>query len=162
MTFGLYPKGTQLLATTVPEVNLPMDFIPPEISFYGPIVLETEPAAAHQDGELMTWLASSEDKTILVNLGSVYHYSEIRAKLLAEALAKVLERAKGSKIVWKFRKEGEFDETAALKPLEPFIKQGRAQVVAWLEVDPSSLLESGHIDLFVHHGGGNSYHEAIL
>lgn len=161
LTFGLYPKRTQLLATTVPEINLPMDFIPPEISFYGPIVLETRPAA-EQDGELMAWLASSDEKTTLVNLGSIYQYGENRAKELAQALSDVLEQVPGSRIVWKFRRDGDFDEEAALAPLERYVKRGCARVVAWLEVDPSSLLESGHIDLFVHHGGGNSYHESIL
>lgn len=159
--FGLYPKRTPLLAMTLPEANIPLDFIPPEISLYGPIVLETSPIE-DQDGPLARWLKENKgSKTILVNLGSLYEYSEDRGKTMAAALAKVLAEVKDARIIWRFRKEGEWDEKPALAPLKGFIKNGRAQVLPWLEIDPTSLLMTGYVDLVVHHGGGNSYHEAV-
>lgn len=41
------------------------------------------------------------------------------------------------------------------------IVNGRVRVVEWLSVDPSAILEAGLVVCSVHHGGSNSFHEAL-
>lgn len=48
------------------------------------------------------------------------------------------------------------------KPLQAHLDSGRLKLSTWLEADPTSILESGHVVAFVHHGGANCYHEAVL
>jgi hypothetical protein len=38
---------------------------------------------------------------------------------------------------------------------------GRLRIKKWLEVEPPTLLQGGHIVAFVHHGGAGSYHDSI-
>lgn len=96
-----------------------------------------------------------------MNMGSLFTFYEDKAAQMAEALAKVLSQHDDIQVIWKFRKEGAYDETRALAPLQRYEEKGRVKIKEWLEVDPATLLQSGYIDLFVNHGGGNSYHEAI-
>lgn len=139
-----------------PEACIPLDHIPSYVKPCGPIVLDVAPAE-QQDGELVTWLAGAP--TMLVNLGSVIKYTEARALALGGALAIVLETTQ-AQVLWKFRKLGEYDD-GFLDPLLPHIASGRLRIESWLNVDPGSLLMSGHIAVSVHHGGANCYHEAV-
>lgn len=145
------------LMMSIPEASLPLDVIPGYVKPCGPIVLDVAPAE-QQNPELAAWLGRAP--TVLINLGSVVKYTEARAVALAGALAHVLESS-GSQILWKFRKLGEYDD-AFLAPVEQYIASGRLRLESWLNVDPVSLLQSGHISLSVHHGGANCYHEAVL
>lgn len=102
-----------------------------------------------------------QQPTVLVNLGSEFSYTVERGTAMAETLAQVLTEVPELQILWKCRKEGNFDDSF-LEPARAHIDSGRLRVVAWLDVDPTALLKSGHIVLSVHHGGASCYHESVL
>jgi hypothetical protein len=45
--------------------------------------------------------------------------------------------------------------------LEKGIKEGRVRIETWLKAEPNALLGSGNVVASVHHGGANSYFEAV-
>lgn len=61
----------------------------------------------------------------------------------------------------KMSKESEYSDDFKL-PVQEFIDNGRLRLASWLHVDPTSILESGHVIASVHHGGANCYHETVL
>lgn len=65
-----------------------------------------------------------------------------------------------AQVIWKFNKRRDYSDDF-LKPIQPYIDSGRVRISNWLEADPFSLLETGHIVASVHHGGSNCYHEAV-
>jgi len=150
---------------TIPEAGLPL-VVPSEVVECGPIVLD-DVAAAGIDGnekareeELRRWLERAP--TILINLGSLFQYDEARAKIMARIIELVLSEPTASsvQILWKFARLGDYDDEF-LRPLQRFKDSGRLHVSHWLDIEPPALLRSGHIVLSVHHGGANSFHEAI-
>lgn len=157
------PKAAALPRPDIPwisqnmlEASIPLEVVPPNVTSAGPIVLDTEPAA-QQDPELAAWLARAP--TVLVNLGSLFTYSEEQATAMAQAIQDLLSGTE-VQVLWKMAKESTYSETYAL-PLRSYIDAGRLRIVDWLTIDPVALLETGHIVASVHHGGANCYHEAI-
>lgn len=144
------------LMMSIPEASLPLATIPSYVKPCGPMVLDVAPAEV-QDAKMAAWLTRAP--TILVNLGSVVKYTEARARAMAGALDKVLQRT-DAQVLWKFRKLGEYDD-AFMEQLKGYIADGRLQIESWLNIDPVSLLQSGHVAVSVHHGGANCYHEAV-
>ncbi|KAI1330775.1 hypothetical protein F5Y16DRAFT_425096 [Xylariaceae sp. FL0255] len=64
------------ITQTLPEASLPVNFIPPNMTAVGALILDSAPAT-EQDPALVRWL--SRDPTIVINLGSLFKYSEARA-----------------------------------------------------------------------------------
>lgn len=79
---------------------------------------------------------------------------------MSMAIADVLYKT-NVQIIWKFKKFTDFSDDY-LKPVAPFLKSDRLRIVNWLNVDPTSLLNTGNIIASVHHGGSNCYHETVL
>lgn len=140
---------------TIPEAGLPL-VVPKEVFECGPIVLDVA-KVEDESPELHDWL--SRAPTVLINLGSLMKYDETRAEVMAQAIYRVL-KATSVQILWKFTKLGDYGDEF-LQPLQHFKDIHRVRFSTWLEVEPISLLQSGRIVLSVHHGGANSYHEAI-
>ena len=159
----LHRPDTPWLTQTMPGASIPVDFIPQNVTCTGPMILSLGPA--EEQGPVLTaWL--SRAPTVLVNLGSVYTYSESVARVMAMGLAGVLA-ATDVQILWKFRGRisdvddgGDFGDDFKL-PLQPFLDNKRIKMMSWLPIDPPSILESGHVIASVHHGGSGCYHEAI-
>jgi hypothetical protein len=86
-------------------------------------------------------------------------YSELRATIMAEALADFLSKT-NVQVIWKVAKDGDFNDDY-LASLKPYLQSDRIRVSKWLAVDPVALLETGDIIASVHHGGSNCYHEAV-
>ncbi|KAL2829576.1 hypothetical protein BJY01DRAFT_254981 [Aspergillus pseudoustus] len=158
-----------LISGDLPEAGLPLSYYPPSVTVCGPIVLDTAPAA-EQDADMVRWLQGGVDggggkvPTVLICLGSNVAYNERRARALGGAVLRVLEET-NAKVLWKFVKEGEFDdsgESGWRTPLEAYIASGRLRIEGWLDVDPVSLVKTGMIDVWVHHGGANCYYEAAF
>lgn len=122
----------------------------------GPIIFDAEPAV-EQDPELVAWL--SRAPTVLINLGSLFTYSEHHATTMAQAIEEVLTKT-NVQVLWKMAKEEGAPDNYTL-PVQNIIDQGRLRIVEWLTVSPASILETGHVAASVHHGGANCYHEAI-
>ncbi|KAJ8113148.1 hypothetical protein ONZ43_g5219 [Nemania bipapillata] len=78
---------------------------------------------------------------------------------MALAIEDLLAKTK-FQVLWKMAKESTIPDNYTL-PAQNAIDQGRLKVTDWLTVGPASLLATGHIVAFVHHGGANCYHEAI-
>lgn len=79
---------------------------------------------------------------------------------MSTAIAEVLSKT-DVQMIWKFKKFGDCSDDY-LKPISPYIDNGRLRLVNWLNVDPASLLNTGDIVASVHHGGSNCYHETVL
>ncbi|KAH6679088.1 hypothetical protein B0J14DRAFT_290540 [Halenospora varia] len=48
-----------------------------------------------------------------------------------------------------------------LTPIEVEMSADKVRVLEWISVDPLTILNTGHIVCSVHHGGSNSFHEAL-
>ncbi|KAL8382118.1 hypothetical protein RB595_006075 [Gaeumannomyces hyphopodioides] len=155
-----------LITQDIEGAMLPLTYLPSNVTAVGPIAVSVAPAA-EQDPELVAWLARG-GPTVLVNLGSTVRFSERQARVMARALAVVLDKGPpGTQVIWKFRKlklppgEPQYADDVVEGPLRRFIDQGRVRLPNWLTVDPTALLESGHIAVSVHHGGANVFNEAV-
>lgn len=176
--FGIHRSDAPWITQTTEGASIPMDFVPPNVTCAGPMVLSGAPAS-EQDPELAAWLKRAP--TVLINLGSnvavsrlvalsrhrdrpprdanIRQYDEPRATAMSLAVAEVMEKT-GVQVIWKFNKHGDYGDDA-LSPLNPYIDGDRLRLRNWLTADPSSLLETGNIVASIHHGGSGCYHEAI-
>lgn len=150
------PNDRPWLSQDSDGASIALDVIPVNVTRTGPIVFEAE-RATEQDPELVAWL--SRAPTVLVNLGSLFTYSEHFATTMALALEEVLAKT-DVQVLWKMSYAEGVPENYTL-PAQNIIDQGRLKVTKWLTVSPASILETGHIVASVHHGGANCYHEAI-
>ena len=156
--FGLHRPDVPWITQTTPAATIPVDFVPQNVSCAGPMVLSAAPAA-EQDAELVQWI--QQKPTVLINLGSAFTYSISQTREMADGIRLVLESNPDIQIVWKYRLSPnvvDFDWQAVVEPLEA---TQRVRATQWLSVDPSSLMETGHIVAHVTHGGAGGYHESI-
>jgi hypothetical protein len=74
-----------------------------------------------------------------------------------------LLRNNGVQVLWKLKTQTakDQDDDTATKILQAEVEAGRVRIVSWLKADPSAILRSGSIVCSVHHGGANSYFEAV-
>ncbi|KAG9253746.1 uncharacterized protein F5Z01DRAFT_127520 [Emericellopsis atlantica] len=137
------------------DAAIPVDVVPANVTSAGPILVHSAPAE-QQDPELVAWMKRAP--TVLINLGSSVVYDDQRARAFAEAIANVLARS-DVQVLWKFRTWGVMSDDY-LDALKPYVGD-RVRLPTWLAADPYALLESGHVSVFVHHGGSGCYHEGI-
>ncbi|KAE8350897.1 hypothetical protein BDV28DRAFT_150494 [Aspergillus coremiiformis] len=135
-------------------------FFPDSFVLCGPIL---RPCAtiAEEDPELASWL--ERRPTVLVNLGSIVMYTNDDLRELMEGFRILLDKRPDIQILWKIMKgSGTVAENTTLPDdLRIVIAEGRVRVESWLAGEPICILRSGHVQCMVHHGGSNSYHEAI-
>jgi hypothetical protein len=124
------------------------------------------PPLAELDPELDAWLARGGNgqgagKTLLIVLGSHFRFDAREVRAMMTAVKALMEQRKDVQVLWKLKPDDAHAEASS--ELRGWIKgaEGRVRVVDWLEVDPPALMQTGCIGAFVHHGGGNSYQEAI-
>jgi hypothetical protein len=65
--FGIHRSDAPWITQTTEGATIPLDYLPPNVTCAGPIVLSGA-TAAQQDPELTAWLKKA--KSVLVNLGS--------------------------------------------------------------------------------------------
>ena len=150
-----YKSDVPWISPSMPEIEYPL-IIPANFTTCGPIFLSLAPVT-ERDPDLADWLAGAP--TVLINLGSALSYNETDGMEMAEAL-KTLMMNTQVQVLWKFNKRHEFSDSF-LDPIKEYVKSGRVRLEKWITVDPTALLESGHVVLSVHHGGANCFHEAI-
>lgn len=127
----------------------------------GPII-QSYPPLHETDAELSAWLEKGgKGKTILIVLGSHVRLDDRETSDMASALKDVLQKRQDLQVLWKLMPCEE--NKRAREQLDQVDEglQGRLRVVDWLNLDPPAILETGCVGTLVHHGGGNSYHEAI-
>ncbi|KAJ4321829.1 hypothetical protein N0V84_005124 [Fusarium piperis] len=154
--FSIYRQNAPWISMTTEGATIPVDYIPPNVTLAGPIVVSAAPAE-EQDPKLVEWLKKAP--TLLVNLGSTVSWSERQASIMGQALTTLLDKT-NVQVLWKFNKHGDYSDDL-FTPLKPHLDSGRLRVEKWLTIDPASLLASGYIAASVHHGGANCYNEAI-
>lgn len=137
--------------------------IPGNVIGCGPIVLPVKPVKT-SDPEMYAWL--QRGPTILVNLGTLYALSSHDACRIAQSLRHILmdESRNRLQIVWKLQRHPDDQEDVfeeAERILNDLMDENRIRVVSWLDAEPLALLETGHFVCSVHHGGANTWFEAI-
>lgn len=150
------------LTPALKELDWPMD-VPENILPCGPILLPTA-SVEKQDPELDAWLKQAP--TVLVNLGTLYAPDPNVAREIAAGLKGFLDGWQGERVqvLWKLPKHpndvGDVYERS-IEPLKKEMQEGRVRIAPWFEVEPMAMLETGRIVCSVHHGGANSWYEAI-
>ncbi|KAK2868065.1 hypothetical protein FQN49_003200, partial [Arthroderma sp. PD_2] len=110
--------------------------------------------------------------TIFVNLGTHTVLTEAKAVEIATALNVSLDTmdhrhpGRPLQVLWKLKKAGEYGTTAPdskiYSILKDKIESNRMHITSWLTPEPLAILQTGNIACFIHHGGANSYNEAVL
>lgn len=148
----------EYLSPSLPELEAPSIFVPRNVTACGPIMVPAR-AIAESDPELAAWL--QRRPTILINLGSHVLSEGSDAIELAKGVRIVLSRHQDLQVLWKLQQQSAVtDELKAIVGAE-LECEGRVKIRSWLETDPVSLLQSGHVVCLVHHGGANSFYEAV-
>ncbi|RWA05990.1 hypothetical protein EKO27_g9115 [Xylaria grammica] len=161
--FNLRNAKVPWFTQALPGASTPVDVIPQNVTLTGPMILSLRPAE-EQAPALTEWLARAP--TVLISLGSLFMWTEAHATAMAQAIADTLAAKSDHQILWKFIKapydaEGTTYGDEFMTPLRPFLKDRRLKIETWLDVQPVSLLETGHIVASVHHGGAGCYSEAL-
>jgi len=95
-----------------------------------------------------------------MNLGSGYITSEFQAESIAKGFLNLLQKLPNTQILWKLAtKPGK--DAKAREILSKYRENGTVKIIDWLQADPLSILQTGHIKCYVHSGGPTSYYEAI-
>lgn len=149
-------NGVKLLCPALLEADYPLQ-VPSNVTCCGPILLEAPPLA-ESDPEMETWLKSR--RTIYINLGSHVVTEDADAIEIARALDLLLDKHSDIQILWKLKHVQPLD-TKSTRNLEVALSNGRVRIQTWLQSDPTAMLKSGHIACSVHHGGANSFYEAV-
>ncbi|KAL4803377.1 diacylglycerol acyltransferase-domain-containing protein [Aspergillus unguis] len=150
------------LSPALKELDWPMD-VPDNVVACGPILLPVAPVKT-QDPEMFSWL--HRGRTVLINLGTLYAPDPSVVVEIATGVKSFLASPAGKdiQVLWKLPKHPhDQDEiyTQALTSLQSERDFDQVRVMSWFEVEPMAMLETGQIVCSVHHGGANSWYEAI-
>jgi hypothetical protein len=99
------------------------------------------------------------------------------AREFASGLKIVLDSKPDLQILWKLKTSGGLTLPSRVEPGSGFRGEGikkesldaiveeissdRVKIMEWMSIDPLAVLQTGHIVCSVHHGGSNSFHEAL-
>lgn len=159
---GFGKPSAPILLPSTPAIDFDF-YVPPHATGCGPI-LQPFPPVMKSHPELDSWL--KQRPTVLVNLGSHIIFDEAFATQFAAGLRVLLDRRADVQVLWKLKTQGRSCTVmsapgGALEIIAKELADGRVRIEDWLPAQPSAILESGHVICMVHHGGANSYHEAI-
>jgi hypothetical protein len=151
-----------IVCMSTPAIDLPF-LIPGHVTGAGPILLPTLPIAESHP-ELASWLA--QRPTILVNLGSHILFDEEFATEFATGVRVLLDRRPDIQILWKLKTQGGtkerlYSKDGGFQIIAKELANARVRIEEWLPAQPIAILRSGNVICMIHHGGSNSYHEAI-
>ncbi|KAH8122953.1 hypothetical protein ACSS6W_000308 [Trichoderma asperelloides] len=162
------PENVKILVASLPQLDFPLK-VPAHVVCCGPII--RQPVSVWvSEPDLAGWLA--EGRTIYVNMGSLVKMTEDQAVELAKALRIVINELdkqveKGRlQVLWKLRKYGAYSVFLPGCRIEQVLcqafQQDRIRVKDWVQADPLAVLRSGSVVCSIHHGGANSYNEAVV
>lgn len=147
----------QYLCPSTPELDFPV-LIPENLMLCGPIVMPTAPIQI-VDPELTAWL--DQAPTVLINLGSHVTFDHYAIRELAGGFLPLLQSHPNIQILWKLRPEGDIQNVLDECVENNADVRGRVQVVQWLQPEPYAILQHPNLICSVHHGGANSFFEAV-
>jgi hypothetical protein len=133
------------------------------------------------DPDLAAWLdrdGPDGGKVVYVNLGTHVFYDEGTAGEIARAVKILLgsRNLRKVRVLWKVPRRGKKVEgrredgegrcvfgsgVVVERVLGEEVRTGVVKVVEWIEAEPSAVLEAGSVACAVHHGGANSFLEAV-
>ncbi|KAJ5692625.1 hypothetical protein N7462_002048 [Penicillium macrosclerotiorum] len=149
-----YSKESLSLTPSFPEMDFPL-LVPDNVVSCGPIIRQCQ-NLSEIDPEMDAWL---KKPTIFINLGSHVKFTESVAIEMAKGIKHALAKRPEMQVLWKLRYEWESSVSFQMV-LGSLITSGSVKVVPWIQSDIMSVLKSGKIITYVHHGGANSYFEA--
>lgn len=149
-----YSKDYLNLTPAFKELDFPLH-VPSNVISCGPIHQQCTPLST-SDPELEAWLTKP---TVLISLGSHVRLSESIAVQMAKGVQAVITKRPELKVLWKLKYDWESSDEFQ-EVLGSSITTGSVKVVSWIQADIISVLETGRIATYVHHGGANSYFEA--
>lgn len=155
LAFEAVPGRTQI-CPSLPEIDFTFEVIPATVVGCGPIVLPATPVS-ETDPELGKWL--TRNPTVLINLGSLHIDDSASALEMARSISTVLNKNPNLQVLWKLNLDWE-SNTEFEATVRSAIDSDRLRISSWIVAETVSLLTSGSIVAFVHHGGANSYFEA--
>ncbi|KAL3470325.1 hypothetical protein BJX99DRAFT_264317 [Aspergillus californicus] len=149
------------LSPALKELDWPFD-VPDNVIACGPILLPVAPVKT-QDPEMFTWLHQAP--TVLINLGTLYAPDPSVVLEIAQGVKTFLATSDRTiQVLWKLPKHPhDQDEiyNQSITSLQTELDSGQVRIRSWFEVEPLAMLETGQIVCSVHHGGANSWYEAI-
>ena len=151
---GGYFKDALYISPALPEIDLPF-VIPPNVTTCGPILSPMRPIS-QIDPELANWL--KRGPTIVISLGTHAMSEASDVQELASGLKIAMSQRSDLQVLWKLTSQS---KEGLLSVLDKELASGRVLIKDWLTADPLAILQSGHIVCFVHHGGANSFYEAL-
>lgn len=157
------PTNHYLIPSTV-ECDFPCPNIPSNVTACGPILMPS-PRLSTVDSSLTKWLRAKP--TVLMCQGSNFVADLAYASQQASALRILLENNSEVQVLWKLNMKGvtvtneEKLHASIAEILSKEIGEGRIKIEKWLKAEPSAIIASGYIVCSVHHGGANSYFEAV-
>ena len=154
----VYPKRAHYLSPGSRHTEYLVEYVPENVTCCGPIVLISQ-SLWQADADLVAWLQRAP--AILVNLGSHVAPQAKDALSLAQGLRIVLDLHKSLQVLWKLAEDGDTLDASIAETLTEDVGNGRVRIEDWRNPDPAAILESGHVVCPVHHGGANSYFEAV-
>ncbi|CAG8099101.1 unnamed protein product [Penicillium salamii] len=149
-----YSKGDLHLSPSFPEMDFPL-YVPDNVISCGPI-LRCSSTLTSCDVALNAWL---KHPTILICLGSHVQAPEDDALQMTKAIQVVLREFPDTKVLWKLKYDWE-SSPKVKNLLGSLVYAKKVKVVSWIQPEIISILESGHVVAYVHHGGANSFFEA--
>ncbi|KAK0734499.1 hypothetical protein B0T26DRAFT_670790 [Lasiosphaeria miniovina] len=165
------PPGVKYLVANLPDLEFPLQTSPPHIIPCGPILRPAEPIS-QADPDLASWL--SRGPTVYINLGTHAKTTEGTAVEIAKSVAlllreaaqetgeeKMKEKLAGLQVLWKLTRKGQYDNRRLAQVLGQEMEQDRVRIVGWVKAEPPAVLAHGGIVCAVHHGGANSFLEAV-
>lgn len=149
-----YCKDHLHLSPCFREMDFPL-YVPDNVISCGPI-LRLSSSLESSDVTLNAWL---KQPTILICLGSHVQPPEDDMLQILRAIQTVLRQLPNTKVLWKLRYD--WESLSSVKPiLEPLVRSDKVKIVSWIQPEIITVLESGHIAAYIHHGGANSFFEA--
>jgi hypothetical protein len=140
------------------DTQYPMTVIPKNVLLCGPMYLSLAPIS-ERDPELLKWL--QRGPTVYINLGSHTKYALAGATAMIKALKQTVFTHPNHQVLWKFKKRDDYSDDF-LQSVATELADDRLRMTGWITADPTTILETGHVALFVHHGGANSFNEAVV
>jgi hypothetical protein len=127
----------------------------PNTVFAGPIITPVPPLSGDGDTALSRFLNAG--RTVLVNLGSLFSYTEDDVAAVAKAIvvAQVRMEDRGRfQVIWKLPQMAEFQSV-----LDKFFAADREgiYVTEWIDPPMLAVLQHENLAVAVHHGGASKY-----
>ncbi|KAF5005078.1 hypothetical protein FDECE_8495 [Fusarium decemcellulare] len=161
------PEGLKIAVGFLPELDF-QAILPNHVLPCGPI-LRSAPPIEESDPDLGRWLAKGP--TVYINLGSLCQIDEQQTIEMARAIKAVIDKYQSTsttstlQVLWKLKAHEGFNvqkDSRIRDIIGQNIDKDQVRIVDWVVAEPIAILQTGHVVCSVHHGGANSFNEAVM